>query len=331
VILQTNLKRLSAVFCLSLSVFVVFAGGQAPRATPRVIYGPERAPAPVAAGRNLFCAGFVQLNGISTENKIIGADNEADAYNFKFNDYLYINSGADKGVKVGDVYSVIRPRGQVESRWTKKDVGFYVQELGAIEVIDVQATVSVAKVISSCDSILLGDLIQISQVRTSPLSERRAPLDLFADRSGRSVPRGRIMMGRDNVEMLARDFIAYIDVGADENLQVGDRLRIYRTLGKGNIMQKPQEESVSARDEGFQSDTYRGGKFSNQAARKRGETADGRVVTTYEAKEFRSNGGRGLRKIVGEAVVLNVKERAATVVIVSNAQEIHTGDWVELQ
>ena len=35
--------------------------------------------------------------------------------------------------------------------------------------------------------------------------------------------------------------------------------------------------------------------------------------------------------VVGEAVVLNVKERTATVVITRTAQEIHTGDWVEIQ
>ena len=38
-----------------------------------------------------------------------------------------------------------------------------------------------------------------------------------------------------------------------------------------------------------------------------------------------------LRKIVGEVVILNVKERTATAVITRTAQEIHTGDYVELQ
>ena len=50
-------------------------------------------------------------------------------------------------------------------------------------------------------------------------------------------------------------------------------------------------------------------------------------MTTAKAKEGRPF----LRKVVGEAVVINVKERTATVVITRNAQEIHTGDWVEIQ
>ena len=40
----------------------------------------------------------------------------------------------------------------------------------------------------------------------------------------------------------------------------------------------------------------------------------------------------GLTKfVVGEAVVLNVKEKTATIVITRTGQEIHTGDWVERQ
>ncbi len=37
------------------------------------------------------------------------------------------------------------------------------------------------------------------------------------------------------------------------------------------------------------------------------------------------------RKVVGEVVVLHVEARTATAVITRVAQEIHTGDYVELQ
>jgi len=260
VTLQEKFGRLTAVSCLVLSIFAFSASGQTPRATPRIIYGPEKAAPPVASGRNLFYAGFIQLNGISTANKIVGADSEADGYNYKFNDYLYINMGSNKGVNAGDVFSVVRPRGQVESRWTKKDVGFYVEKVGALEVVEVKAEVSVAKVISSCEAIMLGDLVQVSERRTNPLAERRAPLDLFADPTGKA--QGRILMSRDGAEMLARDYVAYVDLGADENVRAGDRMTIFRKLGKGNLFKYPEEESLSARDEGYQSRVYRGGKFN---------------------------------------------------------------------
>ena len=74
---------------------------------------------------------------------------------------VYINVGANRGVNVGDMLSVVRPRGQVKTRWTRKgDLGFYVQEVGALEVIRVKNEVSVARVKMSCDNFLLGDLVQ---------------------------------------------------------------------------------------------------------------------------------------------------------------------------
>ena len=135
-------------------------------------------------------------------------------------------------------------------------------------------------------------------------------------------------MSRDAAEMLTRDFIIYVDLGADDHVAPGDHLTIFRTLGKGNLTKLWDRESISARDYGFESDVYKGGKFDNQAGRKSGEHAAGQEVTTFRAKKGRP---QGLRKVVGEAVVLNVKEKTATVVITRTASEIHTGDWVEVQ
>ncbi|MGB7202414.1 MAG: hypothetical protein WBD16_09125 [Pyrinomonadaceae bacterium] len=281
----------------------------------------------VAAGNNLYCAGFIQNSAISTANKIIGGQDEADKYNYAQNDFLYINMGRDKGVKVGDMFAVVRPRGAVKSKWSKKsDIGFYVQEVGALEVVDVKQTVAVTRVKASCDSFLLGDLVQLIEKRTSPTHEQRPPLDRFADASGKA--RGRILMSRDGAEMLTRDFIVYVDLGADDSVRVGDRLTIFRPLDKGNPMESnPGNEEITSRDYGFQSLIYKGGKFSNQSGRKTGDKADGREETTSSAKSGRPD----LRKVVGEAIVLNVKEKTATVVIVRTGQEIHTGDWVEIQ
>jgi hypothetical protein len=135
-------------------------------------------------------------------------------------------------------------------------------------------------------------------------------------------------MARDGAEMLTRDYVAYVDLGADDNVRVGDRLTIFRPLEKGNIRTLPEHEITSSRDYGFESEAYKGGKFSNQSSRKSGDHAGGKEVTTHMAKEGRAV---GLRKVVGEAVVLNVREKTATIVITRTGQEIHTGDWVEIQ
>lgn len=315
------------LFGLLVLLFVSAAMAQRATPTPTLIIEKARQPMAVATGNNLYCAGFIQTSAISTGNKIIGAQDEADKYNYAQNDFLYINMGHNKGVGVGDVFSVVRPRGRVKSKWSNKgNLGFYVQEVGALEVVDVKAEVSVARVKSSCDTFLLGDLVQLTDQRTSPLYEQRPPLDRFGDPSGKAT--GRILMSRGLAEAIARDFIVYVDLGADDNVRVGDRLTIFRPLGDGNLMKQGGNESVTARDYGWESEQYKGGKFSNQSGRKSGEKAEGREVSTARAKNSRPS---NLRKVVGEAVVLNVKERTATVVITRTGQEIHTGDWVEIQ
>lgn len=320
-----KLFKKSAGFCfLAATVFGTAAIAQGQR--PTLVIGDKKEMA-VAGPNNLYCAGYVQTAPVNTANKIVGAVEEQEQFIYGQNDYLYISMGANRGVNVGDVFTVVRPRGRVKTRWTRKgSLGFYVQEVGALEVVRVKSEVSVVRIKTSCDNLLLGDLVQPMTPRPSPMYSKRPEMDLFSDPSGKAT--GRIFMARDNQEAITRDQIVYIDLGAEDNVQVGDYLTVYRPLGKGHLFISDEDESVSARDEGFQSFEYRGGRFSNQAARKSGETAGGRVVTTEKAKEDRPV---GLRKVVGEVVILNVKERTATAVITRTAQEIHTGDWVEVQ
>ncbi len=323
---QKLIKGHLVAFGLISVVMSAVVAGQAVKPTPTVIMPTDNRPAAVARGTNLYCAGYIQQAPMATGNRIIGSNDEADKYNFSENDFMYINMGSNKGVNVGDTFSVVRPRGKVRSRWTSKsDLGFYVQEVGALEVIRVKADVAVARVKSSCDSFLLGDLVQLVEKRQSPLMEKRPALDLFGDSSGKV--RGRIVLTRDHAELLTRDFIAYVDLGNDDNVTIGDRLTVFRPLGKGNLTKNPQVETASSQDQGFDSNVYQGGRFSNQTGRREGDKADGRAVTTGKAKEGRPE----LRKVVGEAVVINVKERTATIVITRTAQEIHPGDWVEIQ
>ncbi len=295
--------------------------------TPTMIIARDDRKIAVAGSNNLYCAGYVETGDVNTANEIVGAENEQEQNIYSQGNNVYINMGANRNVKVGDMFSVIRPRGRVETRWTKqRNLGFYVQEVGAVKVVKVNAESSVAQIIASCDNLLLGDLLQPTPARTSPIFEKRPSFDVFADSSGKTS--GRIFMARDGRELLGREQIVYIDLGNKDNVKVGDYMTIYRPLGRGGLFENDEDESVPARDENFQSNEYRGGKFSNQAARKSGSKAEGRVVKTDKAKEGRQ---KGLRKVVGELVILNVKEKTATAVITRTAQEIHTGDSVELQ
>ncbi len=318
---QNVLKNSAAALTIGLAAFAATANAQ----KPTVVKSADKAPVPVAMGNNLYCAGYVQTGAVDVSSKIIGSQNEADGFVFSEWNYMYINRGSGSGVNVGDMYSVIRPKGHVSSKWTKKgDLGIYVQEVGAVEVVSVKPNYSVVQVKTSCDNLLLGDLIAPVPQRVSPIWESRPAFDIFANPSGKA--QGRIIMARDHHEMISREQIVYVDLGSNQ-VSVGDKLTIFRPLEKGNLSLNDKWEHVSARSNGNHSDGYRGDKFSNQTGRKKGDNARGSVVTNDDAKD-----GRGdIRKVVGEMVVLNVKEKVATAVITRTAQEIHTGDWVEVQ
>lgn len=332
--LQISAKSLAIMF-LAVLVSGINAAGQEPfrRAEPRATPTPKlvvnriQREMPVAARNNLYCAGYIQNAPVNTDFELVGASDEREQSIYAENDYVYLSRGAAGGVKVGDMFAVTRPRGKFRTKFSRKgNLGIYVQELGAVKVVKVNRDVSVARVVTSCDNFLLGDLLQPIQNRVSPVFQQRPTFDLFAEPSGKA--QGRIVLARDGREAVSAEQIVYIDLGAEDNVSVGDYLTIYRPLGEGGVLNSDQHVALSAREEGFQSETFRGGKFSNQAARKSGSEAEGRVVSRRDAKSRRPG---GLRKVVGEMVILNVRERTATALITRNAQEIHTGDMVELQ
>jgi len=313
-------------FGLFFLILTAFSGAVFAQQKPTMIMSQTKELS-VAARNNLYCAGYISREKVNPRNQIVGAENEQEQFIYAQNNNLYISMGASKGVNVGDMFAVVRPRGKFRSEFSKKgNLGIYVQEVGAVEVISVKNDVSVVRVNVSCDNFLLGDLIQPIPQRMSPLFEQRPALDLFANSSGKMT--GKIVMARDNLEMPGREQVVYIDLGQEDNVKVGDYFTIFRPLGRGNLFISDEDEIVSARDRGFQSSEYKGGKYSNGASRRKGENANGDVINLEEAKADRPN---DLRKVVGELVIINVKERTATAVIVRTAQEIHTGDSVELQ
>jgi hypothetical protein len=323
-----NSKFYGKVFGSSFLLVLLLAMTSLAQTKSTVVYKRESKPLPVAVRNNLYCAGYIQTTPINTDYEIVGADDEREQHIYSQGEYIYIGQGSSKGVKVGDTFSVIRPRGQFKSKFSEKrgNLGFYVQEVGMVEIVKVRSDISVAKVKSSCEDFLLGDLLQLTENRVVPNATARPKLDIFAEPNGKTT--GKIVMARDAREAVTRDQIVYIDLGAEDSVKVGDYLTVFRPLGKGGVLNIQPKEEMSTRDGDFASETFTGNPFSNMSPRKAGDTAQGERVTSKKAKSRRP---AGLRKIVGEMIILKVSEKTATALIVRNAQEIHVGDAVEIQ
>ena len=308
---------------------------QSPAPKPVLTLPPSTAPATVAGDSTLFCAGYIRYQKLPQMPEIVGAQEEQEQGSYADGDIVYLNAGSQQGIKEGQTFQIIRPRGTVKGvhREKKGFLGIYVQDIGQLQVFKVREHTSVAKITFTCDPALLGDLLSPIPDRESPVA-RAGDLDRYADPSGKQT--GRLMMAKDSREMVTRNDIVYIDLGGEDQVKRGDYLTIYRPLGTGNLTRVDNEEMARNRATGFQSDRFRGGGFSSMGSRAKDSTgfinSEGRYrhrpITSKEVKDHRP---LMPVKIVGELVVIDVQTRTATAIITRVTGEVHTGDWVEIQ
>ncbi len=329
--LKTALFSLVCLLMLNSST-----NAQSPAPTPVMTLPSAGAPATVASESTLFCAGYIRYQKLAHMPEIVGAQEEQEQRTYSIGDVVYLNEGSQQGIKEGQTFQIIRPRGTVKGVHKEKKgfLGIYVQDVGQLQVFKVRENTSVAKITFSCDFALLGDLLAPIPDRESPQARATGDLDRYGDPTGKQT--GRLMMAKDSREMVTRNDVVYIDLGGEDQVKAGDYLTIYRPMGTGNLTRVDNEEMARNRATGFQSDRYRGGGFSSMASRAKDSTAfvnskgryRHRPITSKEVKDHRP---LLPRKIVGELVVIDVQTRTATAIITRVTGEVHTGDWVEIQ
>lgn len=289
----------------------------------------ERVPAPAARASETACGGFIEQSPQAAAGQIVGAEQESERRVFGEGDLVFIDAGAQAGVRVGQELTVVRPRGQFRSKFSLKRgwLGVYTQEVGRLRVVRVRDRIAVAEVKVACADLLAGDLLRPAQERPALSSRAETALDRFAEPTGKQT--GRLVLARDGREMVTRDDVVYVDLGAEDGVKVGDYLTVFRPEGQGTVVPYGDELTANAR-RGFESNEYRGGGFSIQAQRVKDVdgSKDGETVKTPAIRRARP---AVPRKVVGELVVLRVEGRTATAVVTRVAQEVHTGDAVEVQ
>lgn len=341
IVLTCKAVALTLLFCASVpptaSAQQPRRGGQTGRRpapgrpqSPATVVLPPTGPAPATAAREseVACGGFISTGTTATGLEIVGADNERERRVFGQGDLVFVSVGASQGATVGQEFSVVRPRGRFRSQLSRKSgsLGVYTQEVGRLRIVRVRDRVSVAEIVRSCDNVLLGDLLRPA-ARTAAAARAAVNLDRFAEPTGKQT--GRIVLARDGREMVSRDQIVFIDLGAEDNVRAGDYLTVFRPLKFGTFVEYGEEMAQNTR-RSFESDEFRGGKFSNQAQRLK-DADGGTGGPTVKTPEIKRRRPPVPRKVVGELVILHVEGRTATAVVTRVVQEIHTGDHVEVQ
>lgn len=280
------------------------------------------------------CAGYFRLPPLKGIPEIVGGEEEQEKHVYTTGDYVYINSGSGPGVQEGQEFHIIRPRGDElhvfgQTAETRGSLGIFFQEIGQLRVVKVKNNISVAQITFACDAISLGDLLTGVPDRVSPTLRPEISFDRFGEASGK--PTGRIIMSKDGHETVATGDTIYVDIGDEDRVVPGDTIMIYRKLGTGYLNVKTYDLSQNS-ERGFGSEHYRGGGLSIQAARATDHKQSGLYRhKPIKASEIKDDRPPMPRKVVGEAVIINVQVKTATAVITNVRQEVHTGDYVEVR
>ena len=272
----------------------------------------------VATGDDLYCAGYIRATQPFAPAKIIGGEEENRVSQFGQGDVVYINVGRSQNIRPDMLFSITRPAGKFRSPYKRsggKNLGFYVRELGVLRVMEVQGQTATARIIVSCKDVQLGDLLVAFQERRAPETDINEPIPRYQPTSGQQP--GRIVLQREQREHIGARDVVYIDLGRENGVKAGDKFTIFRNRpDDANIFNFNDDDIVLRQSEGFESDKFKGGKFSNghpHEARQRVKNTRGYIPP----------------KIVGELVVIAVEGKSATAIVTRTTQEVHTGDRVE--
>ena len=252
------------------------------------------------------CAGFITTDKISESMGISGGWETPHATKFSDRDYVYVTGGA---VQVGNLYTVLRHlkdpnkweayKGQ---RGSIAAAGEPYAEVGHIRVVAVRGqNVGIAQVEYSCEPIVRGDFVVPFVEKAMVTVPKAVMFDRFAAPNGKAV--GRIVMGKDFDQYLGTGKKAYINIGADKGIKIGDYMRSIRNY----------------------SDAY---GTAIDALSFRASTTEDTQKTVHSFPNSRL--GELPRQTLGEAVVVGVYPHSSTIMFTTSIRDINVGDHVEL-
>lgn len=253
----------------------------------------------------MYCSGFITTKRVPSDHYVAAGWNSPDQTRYAAPvDFIYIRG---RDIKVGDRYEIVRHAKDPDhyefypgESGAIRNAGEPYFEMGYAKVIDVQKHTAVAVPELACADIVVGDVAIPFVERAAPVF-RVVPVERFTPPNGKPV--GRIVMANQFDNLLGTKYIAYINLGENKGIKVGDYLRATRTYNY----------SYHDRDMGMS----RYASANEDTQKEPQKLAIGDLSTLP-------------RRTLGNMIVLQVHRHSSTVMIMSALEDIHVGDGVEL-
>jgi hypothetical protein len=260
---------------------------------------------PQASYSTVYCSGFVSDQRVPDATRLVSGEQANVKVMFGRGDYVIINRGQDKGVRVGDRYSVVRAQTDaLEVNWFKwqaklmKAMGTHYLDAGQLRIVNVQAKTAVAEVTLSCDYMQRGDIVLPFQERPEPTFKDPSAFDHFAPISGKPV--AMVVESRDYQQSAGQGNTVYVNLGTNKGVKVGDYFRIFRYQGT--------LAELAPQTKGFQDRLY-----------------------GFGSSPGRYNWNDLPREVLGEGLVINVSRNSSTVYVTYSSADVYAGDYVEIE
>jgi len=258
-----------------------------------------------ASYSTVYCSGFVTDQKVPDATRVVSSEQSDVKLIFSRGDYVTINRGQDKGVRVGDRYSVVRQETDpAEVNWFKwqaklmKAMGTHYLDAGQLRIVNVQSKTATAEVTLSCDYMQRGDIALPFQERPEPAFKDASAFDHFAPISGKPV--AMVVQSKDYQQSAGQGNTVYVNLGTEKGVKVGDFFRIFRYQGTLAEL-APQTKDFQDRLYGFGSSPSR-----------------------YRWNDLP-------REVLGEGVVINVSRNSSTVFVTFSSADVYAGDYIEVE
>jgi hypothetical protein len=279
----------------ALSLFVFVGAG---------ICSAQTAP-PQASYSTVYCSGFISDQRVPDATRLVSAEESNVKVLFGRGDYVIINRGQDKGVRVGDRYSVVRAETDaLQVNWFKwqaklmKAMGIHYVDAGQLRIVNVQTKTAVAEITLSCDYMIRGDIVLPFQERPEPTFKDPSAFDHFAPISGKPV--AMVVESRDYQQSAGQGNTFYVNLGTQRGVKVGDYFRIFRYQGT--------LAELAPQTKGFQDRLY-----------------------GFGSSPGRYNWNDLPREVLGEGIVINVSRNSSTVFVTYSSAGVYAGDYIEIE
>jgi LysM repeat protein len=182
--------------------------------------------APVTEESTLRCAEYLASGSEDDSLRVMGSEHGWRRFIFAEGDIVYLNRGAKRGLKPGDVFSTHRASYEVVHPITGKKLGTKIETSGWLRVILVQDDIATAIIEHSCDDTQIGDYLKPFQPMSVPVVAQHTPADRLAPPTGKL---SRHIVDVEGHRMIAGtgDFVT-IDAGSEDGITPGSIFTIFR-------------------------------------------------------------------------------------------------------